>query len=275
MDEYLAHIGMPRRSGRYPWGSGDRPFQSAEKGKSRDQGQKGSPRHTPSSARKLAKERAASLEKARKAKAEKKEYEENKQKALAKGSAKDVLKYKDTLTPKEIQDALNRIDWEKKLSAAAAAESVNVWDKIGSYADKTAKLTNLASKGIEAWNTIAKVYNSFNDEKMPTIGGDNKKEDPVAKEKDRMIASRMAKNGNLDQVLRYAPQMSKSELGSALSRLMDNAVSSDEKTRLDAIKNAIIDFGPDKKVFSVIEDWSAEDIARYRARKERDKKDSD
>ena len=26
-DNYLEHIGMPRRSGRYPWGSGKRPFQ--------------------------------------------------------------------------------------------------------------------------------------------------------------------------------------------------------------------------------------------------------
>ena len=26
-DNYLEHIGMPRRSGRYPWGAGKRPFQ--------------------------------------------------------------------------------------------------------------------------------------------------------------------------------------------------------------------------------------------------------
>lgn len=29
-ETYLAHYGMPRRSGRYPWGSGEHPFQSAE-----------------------------------------------------------------------------------------------------------------------------------------------------------------------------------------------------------------------------------------------------
>ena len=26
-DEYLEHYGMPRRSGRYPWGSGENPYQ--------------------------------------------------------------------------------------------------------------------------------------------------------------------------------------------------------------------------------------------------------
>lgn len=29
MNEELYHFGIPRRSGRYPWGSGDRPFQSS------------------------------------------------------------------------------------------------------------------------------------------------------------------------------------------------------------------------------------------------------
>lgn len=33
MSNELYHIGMPRRSGRYPWGSGDRPYQGLNKGK--------------------------------------------------------------------------------------------------------------------------------------------------------------------------------------------------------------------------------------------------
>lgn len=33
MNNELYHIGMPRRSGRYPWGSGDRPYQGLSKGK--------------------------------------------------------------------------------------------------------------------------------------------------------------------------------------------------------------------------------------------------
>lgn len=31
MDGYLIHYGMPERSGRYAWGSGDRPYQRLEK----------------------------------------------------------------------------------------------------------------------------------------------------------------------------------------------------------------------------------------------------
>lgn len=45
-DNYLEHTGMPRRSGRYPWGSGKRPFQrdsAAAKsgGKSKSSGKSG------------------------------------------------------------------------------------------------------------------------------------------------------------------------------------------------------------------------------------------
>ena len=45
-DNYLEHTGMPRRSGRYPWGSGKRPFQrdgSANKsdGKTKTSGKSG------------------------------------------------------------------------------------------------------------------------------------------------------------------------------------------------------------------------------------------
>ena len=29
-EEILMHYGMPRRSGRYPWGSGDNPYQHSE-----------------------------------------------------------------------------------------------------------------------------------------------------------------------------------------------------------------------------------------------------
>ena len=29
-EEYIEHYGMPRRSGRYPWGSGDNPYQHGQ-----------------------------------------------------------------------------------------------------------------------------------------------------------------------------------------------------------------------------------------------------
>ena len=45
-DNYLEHYGIPRRSGRYPWGSGSRPFQgdsaaAKSSGKSKSSGESG------------------------------------------------------------------------------------------------------------------------------------------------------------------------------------------------------------------------------------------
>lgn len=181
MDEYLAHIGMPRRSGRYPWGSGDRPFQSAEKGKSRGKWQKDSPRHTPSSARKLAKERAASLEKARKAKAEKAEFEKNKKNALEKGSATEVLKYKNYITAKELQDAYSRLNYENLIAGFASKEAQDkanqFWNKVSSIADKLNKTSTFINNGTNAWNAFAKVWNTFStNSKMTIIDGTNRKD---------------------------------------------------------------------------------------------------
>ena len=42
MNDVLIHEGKPRRSGRYPWGSGDRPYQSLKIGKRRYQNKDGS-----------------------------------------------------------------------------------------------------------------------------------------------------------------------------------------------------------------------------------------
>lgn len=181
MNEYLAHIGMPRRSGRYPWGSGDRPFQSAEKGKSRGKWQKDSPRHTPSSARKLAKERAASLEKARKAKAEKAEFEKNKKNALEKGSATEVLKYKNYITAKELQDAYSRLNYENLIAGFASKEAQDkanrFWNKVSSIADKLNKTSTFINNGTNAWNAFAKVWNTFStNSKMTIIDGTNRKD---------------------------------------------------------------------------------------------------
>lgn len=66
--------------------------------------------------RKIKKKRIASLEKARVARKEKKDYEQEKQNALKKGTAADILKYKGDLTNDQMQTAINRIILEQRLS---------------------------------------------------------------------------------------------------------------------------------------------------------------
>ena len=65
---------------------------------------------------KIKKQKIAALEKARTARKEKREYEAGKQKALKRGTATDILKYKGDLTNEQMQNAINRITLEQRLS---------------------------------------------------------------------------------------------------------------------------------------------------------------
>lgn len=122
-------------------------------------------RHTPSNARKMAADRARNLEKARKAKLAKAEFEKNRQNALKTGSAKEVLKYKNFSTQKELQDALNRIDLERRLNEAAAKEVPQGKKLIDKVIDTADTWRARGEKVKTIWNFIASVHNSFVPEK--------------------------------------------------------------------------------------------------------------
>lgn len=112
-------------------------------------------------AKKKAKQRKAALEKARKAKEEKakqeklaKEYEEKKQEVLRSGSAKEVLKYRGSMTNNELNAALNRINWEKQLNDLAKKEEPSGFDQIDKAFKTVGKVGDWA-------NSTYKTYTAF------------------------------------------------------------------------------------------------------------------
>ncbi len=174
----------------------------------------GDARHTPTSAKKAAKQKAANLEKARKARAEKKAHEEAKQKALAKGSASEVLKFKGELTNKELQDAYTRINTEQLLSSLSAKETKGFWDKVSSISDKVGRARDFTEKGINAWNTFAKIHNTFSgsDNKLKIIGDNAQKESKFEK---------LIRTGSAEEILNasMSGKLSGAELERASKRL--------------------------------------------------------
>lgn len=125
MTKELYHYGMPRRSGRYPWGSGQRPYQD-------DEGKYFKTKDTVMT----------------------------KEEAVKRGSASDVAKYFNDLDKSELQEALTRLNMEARISDISKKEMVTMMDKIKSASDKLATAGAALGGTIAVYNNIVGIYNA-------------------------------------------------------------------------------------------------------------------
>ena len=108
---------------------------------------------------------------------EKKKYEEGKERALKSGSATEVLKYQGDLTNNQLMDAITRIEREGRLKSMSESENKTqtMGDKLDNIFNKIDRARNWAEKGINAYNTTAKIINAISGEDdMPIIGEKHK-----------------------------------------------------------------------------------------------------
>lgn len=120
----------------------------------------------------LEKARAAKQEKidaAKKAKQEQEEFEAGKKKALQSGTATEILKYKGHLTNNELDTAIKRLDFETTLSNLSAKEVKTGFDKAEDFMNKVDRARKMTDKGIDAYNTTARIMNAFSDTSWPII----------------------------------------------------------------------------------------------------------
>ena len=123
------------------------------------------------------------------------EYEAAKQKALKSGTAKDVLRFRGDLTTQELQAAKTRLDLERQLTDLDQARLDAGRKKVENVVSYVRTGVNTANTGIDVWNVVAKINNTFRDTKMKVIGGDTK-ESISAKD----ILSALKKSKNKDEV---------------------------------------------------------------------------
>lgn len=199
---------------------------------------KETPRHTDSAARKRAKQRAKALEAARKAKAEKAEYERGKAEALKRGSATEVMKYKGDLTSAQLNDAINRIRNENTLAELVAKEAPKVKtgkDHINDMLGFFDTVNKVAGKLVDYTNTANRVKELFGD-------------DGKVKEKERAkkIES-IIKSGDLNAILENINSMTNSEVQAALNRL--NNIS-----KLNAYKDGTKADNKDESIRDLVEE---------------------
>lgn len=153
----LMHYGIKRRSGRYPYGSGERPFQGLSR-----------------PFRKMT--ASAAQKKAAKARARKKEedeakkkHEENKGKILRAGRASEVLQYQGELTNQELQDVVTRLRLEGDLRKYSKAEVQSGLAKVDEIMKTVKTGTEWVKIGTDAYNSLAEIYNATDEGKSKPL----------------------------------------------------------------------------------------------------------
>lgn len=155
---YLCHFGIKRRSGRYPYGSGENPYQR-EGGKKRIFGKKKEDK----------KINPADMKKQFQSKQEKTEF-------LRKAeTATEVLQYRDELTQKELDAALNRVNTIEKLRTASRKEIDAAWDAMDNAVKKVGMVNNWAKTGIDSAGVIQDIIKILNGEAAPKQQSGKKK----------------------------------------------------------------------------------------------------
>lgn len=165
----LYHYGIPKRSGRYPWGSGDRPFQSS--------GGAAGPKKK-SNWRLKREQRAAAKEYKRQLEAaeEKRKHDADKARVLRSGSATEVMKYQGELTNKELQEVATRLDWESKIRGYSKKEIESAMDKMDSVMKNVGKINNWVNTATDSYNIMASIYNATAEGKKNPLSKINKGE---------------------------------------------------------------------------------------------------
>lgn len=247
------------------------------------------PRHKPSEARKKAK------------------YEASRADLLEKGSATDLLKNrkKYNFTDAELKKATDRIalkiDVDQKLKSLSEKELAKGKSWVDKAVDTATTWKDRVEKGINVWNVVAKIHNSFVDEDdaWQKIGEKSVKEaareraEKKRKEAEEKAMSKLAadaavyKNLNYDELKKYASAYDAKELKKAIDFLdaknknddtkksnSESVETAKQKMIAEAVLNKRINTGYDelKKYTSL---YSEDELKKHISKLEAQKKAQD
>lgn len=157
---YLSHGGPG--SGRYPLGSGDRPYQKFEGSRRKSGGISGyiKARKAKKAEEQQQKRQAEELKKRMEEALENNRHIADKQRVLSGGTATEVMRYQGELTNQELKNAYDRLDLEVKLRKMSEQETVTAIKQLDKIMKNIDKANDWAKIGLSAYNTIAGVYNA-------------------------------------------------------------------------------------------------------------------
>lgn len=178
--------------------------------------------------RKMKKVRKAKVEKAKVQQKQKEEQAERLRKIAAErkeraeviktGNAKDIAKYKDQMSDKEYEKALNRINLNQRLNDAVAAQSEaknkKIQAKVSSIASTAKTIADVASSAAIVYDSLAKVGIVKKNDTTSAI------DKTLAKlEKDSKIAKAKAEIERNKEVVKMLKELSEDEKKKALFNL--------------------------------------------------------
>lgn len=144
----ISHTGVKGRSGRYPWGSGDRPYQRLEQPKRGFSGYL--------QRRKQKKEEERLQEEAKR----KTKLEANKDRVIRSGTAREASQYIGDLSIDELRSICTRLEWESKLSNYSKKEVKSNMEKVDKLMKGLKTMNEWGDISIDTYNLMASVYNS-------------------------------------------------------------------------------------------------------------------
>jgi len=168
MNDFLMHAGVSKRdgakvgSGRYPLGSGKRPYQGTG-GKPmsrREQRRQAKKAKKNSSPEKLSKEEFT---------------DEIRQDIIARGDVKAAFANRQYMSNQDIDNVIARYEKESKLKGLAVKDIKTGKDYIDKITDYMNTATRFTSAGIGLYNNTAKIVNAMGDSNLPIIGAEKKK----------------------------------------------------------------------------------------------------
>lgn len=157
---YLSHGGPG--SGRYPLGSGDRPYQKFEKSR-KNRGIFGY-----ISERKKEKQKALDIKK----RMEQDILEKDKDRVLRSGRASEVARYRGQLSRQELNEVYQRLNLEKQIDKMSSTEILDNQKIINSVINNLKTTTEWIAAGAISYNTLASIYNeiiSDDSKKLPVL----------------------------------------------------------------------------------------------------------
>ena len=194
--------------------------------------------HNYIAARRAKKKRQAIIEKRRATVEARKAHEAEKQEALNSGDPNKIKKFQNELTNEELRAATDRIRLTETLNDQSAATVKSGMDKAESIMNKVSKVRDMAEKGINTWNTAAKIHNSFvdEDEKWPVVDGAGKKPD-------RSEIKRAIESGDPEKIAKYKDKLTVSETTDAVKSInnwksINKSASEQEESRAEAARAA-------------------------------------